>query len=54
LPFLDLWTGNPKGIVHTTAGYLLGATLAVKYAFDVHPEDKFACMAHVGWITSHT
>ena len=47
-------TGKPKGVVHTTAGYLLGATLTVKYVFDLHPDDKFACMADVGWITGHT
>lgn len=38
-------TGKPKGVVHTTAGYLLGAALTVKYVFDVHEEDRFACMA---------
>ncbi|KAJ4490668.1 acetate--CoA ligase [Lentinula aciculospora] len=47
-------TGKPKGILHTTGGYLLGALLTVKYVFDVHPGDKFACMADVGWITGHT
>ncbi|KAK9900257.1 acetate--CoA ligase [Cystobasidium minutum MCA 4210] len=47
-------TGKPKGVVHTTAGYLLGAATTLKYVFDVHPEDKFACMADVGWITGHT
>ncbi|KAL7417942.1 acetyl-coenzyme a synthetase [Mrakia frigida] len=47
-------TGKPKGVVHTTGGYLLGAALSVKYVFDVHPGDKFACMADVGWITGHT
>lgn len=47
-------TGKPKGVVHSTAGYLLGAYLTVKYVFDVHPDDKFACMADVGWITGHT
>ncbi|KAF8635001.1 hypothetical protein AX15_000614 [Amanita polypyramis BW_CC] len=47
-------TGKPKGVVHTTAGYLLGAALTVKYVFDVHPDDHFACMADVGWITGHT
>jgi hypothetical protein len=47
-------TGKPKGVVHTTGGYLLGATLTVKYVFDLHPDDKFACMADVGWITGHT
>jgi acetyl-CoA synthetase len=47
-------TGKPKGVVHSTAGYLLGAYLSVTYVFDVHPDDKFACMADVGWITGHT
>ncbi|KAF9793523.1 acetate--CoA ligase [Thelephora terrestris] len=58
VPFFILYTsgstGKPKGVVHTTAGYLLGAAVTVKYVFDVHPEDKFACMADVGWITGHT
>lgn len=40
--------------MHTTGGYLLGAAMTVKYVFDVHPEDKFACMADIGWITGHT
>lgn len=47
-------TGKPKGVVHTTGGYLLCAALTVKYVFDVHPDDKFACMADIGWITGHT
>jgi acetyl-CoA synthetase len=47
-------TGKPKGVVHCTGGYILGALLTVKYVFDVHPDDKFACMADVGWITGHT
>lgn len=47
-------TGTPKGVVHTTAGYLLGATATVKYVFDYHPEDIYACMADIGWITGHT
>jgi len=47
-------TGKPKGLVHTTGGYLLGVTLTVKYVFDVHPDDKFACAADVGWITGHS
>ena len=41
-------------MVHTTAGYLLGAALTVKYVFDVHSDDKFGCMADIGWITGHT
>ncbi|KAF9429362.1 acetyl-CoA synthetase [Entomortierella beljakovae] len=47
-------TGQPKGVMHTTAGYLLGAASTVKYVFDYHPGDIFACMADVGWITGHT
>ncbi|KAJ7620359.1 hypothetical protein FB45DRAFT_839568 [Roridomyces roridus] len=47
-------TGKPKGVVHTTGGYLLCAALTVKYVFDVHPGDRFGCMADVGWITGHT
>lgn len=47
-------TGKPKGVVHTTAGYLLGTALTVKHVFDVHENDKFACMADVGWITGHS
>lgn len=47
-------TGKPKGVVHTTGGYLLCAALTVKYVFDVHPDDRFACMADIGWITGHT
>ena len=40
--------------MHTTGGYLLCAAITVKYVFDVHPDDKFACMADIGWITGHT
>lgn len=47
-------TGKPKGVVHTTAGYILGTALTVKHVFDVHENDKFACMADVGWITGHS
>ncbi|KAF9429636.1 acetyl-CoA synthetase [Podila epigama] len=47
-------TGQPKGVMHTTAGYLLGAAATVKYVFDYHPNDIFACMADVGWITGHS
>ena len=47
-------TGKPKGVVHTTAGYCLGTALTVKHVFDVHENDRFACMADVGWITGHS
>ena len=51
------WTGLLPWFPSPSRGsdnYLLGASLALKYIFDVHPEDKFACMADVGWITGHT
>ncbi|KAI3407073.1 ACS2 [Candida oxycetoniae] len=47
-------TGSPKGVVHSTAGYLLGAALSTKYIFDVHPEDVLFTAGDVGWITGHT
>ncbi|KAI8991337.1 acetyl-coenzyme A synthetase [Mycotypha africana] len=47
-------TGTPKGVVHTSGGYLLGATATLKYTFDYHEGDIYACMADVGWITGHT
>ncbi|KAI8985859.1 acetyl-coenzyme A synthetase [Pilobolus umbonatus] len=47
-------TGAPKGIVHTTGGYLLGAASTLKYIFDIHEDDIYACMADIGWVTGHT
>jgi acetyl-CoA synthetase len=47
-------TGKPKGIVHTTAGYLLGAHLTTKYVFDLHDNDIFWCTADIGWVTGHS
>lgn len=47
-------TGKPKGIMHTIGGYLLGAAMTVKYVTDVHPNDRYGCMADLGWITGHT
>jgi acetyl-CoA synthetase len=47
-------TGKPKGILHTTGGYLLGAALTMKYVFDLREEDVFWCTADVGWVTGHT
>ena len=43
-------TGNPKGLIHTQAGYLLGAIMSTKYVFDVHQDDVFGCMADIGYI----
>ncbi len=47
-------TGKPKGIVHTTAGYLLGTYMTTKYIFDVRDDDVFWCSADVGWVTGHS
>lgn len=47
-------TGKPKGLVHTTGGYLTYAATTFRYAFDIKPQEVFASMADVGWITGHT
>jgi acetyl-CoA synthetase len=47
-------TGKPKGIVHTTGGYLTGALRSCKLVFDLKPTDLYWCTADVGWITGHT
>jgi len=47
-------TGKPKGIVHTTGGYLTGVSMTSKYVFDLKEEDVFWCTADVGWITGHS
>jgi acetyl-CoA synthetase len=48
-------TAKPKGIMHTTGGYLLGAAFTHKYVFDHHPDtDVYWCAADIGWVTGHT
>jgi acetyl-CoA synthetase len=47
-------TGKPKGILHTTGGYLVGATTSCKFVFDLRDEDVYWCTADVGWVTGHT
>jgi len=47
-------TGKPKGIVHTTAGYLVGVTATAKLVFDLKDNDVFWCTADVGWVTGHS
>ena len=47
-------TGKPKGVLHTTGGYLVYATMTMKYTFDYHDDDVFFCTADIGWITGHT
>ncbi|MHB1172654.1 MAG: acetate--CoA ligase, partial [Lacisediminihabitans sp.] len=48
-------TGRPKGILHTSGGYLTQVAFTQKYVFDLHPEtDVFWCTADVGWVTGHS
>jgi acetyl-CoA synthetase len=47
-------TGKPKGILHTTAGYLLQAHLTSKWVFDLKDEDIYWCTADIGWVTGHS
>jgi acetyl-CoA synthetase len=47
-------TGKPKGILHTTAGYLLWAHLTTKWVFDLKDEDTYWCTADIGWVTGHS
>jgi acetyl-CoA synthetase len=47
-------TGKPKGVVHTTGGYLLGVTATTSWVFDVRDEDTYWCTADVGWVTGHS
>ena len=47
-------TGKPKGVLHTTGGYLLGATMTSRWVFDLKEEDTYWCTADIGWITGHS
>jgi acetyl-CoA synthetase len=47
-------TAKPKGIIHTTAGYLLGASFTHHAVFDVKPDDVYWCAADIGWVTGHS
>jgi acetyl-CoA synthetase len=47
-------TARPKGIVHTTAGYLVGVATTHHYIFDVKPDSVYWCAADVGWVTGHS
>jgi len=47
-------TGKPKGVVHTTGGYLVGASTTHRYVFDIKEEDVFWCTADIGWVTGHS
>jgi acetyl-CoA synthetase len=47
-------TGKPKGIVHTTGGYLVGTYATTKVIFDLREEDVYWCTADIGWVTGHS
>ncbi len=47
-------TGKPKGIVHTTGGYLTGVAYSTKLVFDLREDDVFWCTADIGWVTGHS
>jgi acetyl-CoA synthetase len=47
-------TGQPKGVVHTTGGYLVYASMTHQYVFDYHDGDVYWCTADVGWVTGHS
>jgi len=47
-------TGKPKGVLHTTAGYLLYTYQTFKWIFDIREEDTYWCTADIGWITGHS
>jgi len=47
-------TGKPKGVVHTTGGYLTEVTYTTRLVFDLHDHDTYWCTADVGWVTGHS
>jgi len=47
-------TGQPKGVMHTTGGYMVYTATTHKYVFDYHEEDVYFCAADIGWITGHS
>jgi acetyl-CoA synthetase len=47
-------TGKPKGILHTTGGYLTMVTATMKWVFDLRDEDTYWCTADIGWVTGHS
>jgi acetyl-CoA synthetase len=47
-------TAKPKGILHTTAGYLLGTAFSHSAIFDIKPDDVYWCAADIGWVTGHS
>src|SRR5579863_2537345 len=47
-------TGQPKGVLHTTAGYLVYVSMTHQYVFDYHDGDIYWCTADIGWVTGHS
>ncbi|MCW6509457.1 acetate--CoA ligase [Lichenifustis flavocetrariae] len=47
-------TGAPKGVLHTTGGYLVYAAMTHQYVFDLHEDDVYWCTADIGWVTGHS
>jgi acetyl-CoA synthetase len=47
-------TGKPKGILHTTGGYLVGTYATTKWVFDLKDDDVYWCTADIGWVTGHS
>ncbi len=47
-------TGKPKGVLHTTGGYLIYVNQTFKYVFDYHDGDTYWCTADIGWVTGHS
>ncbi len=47
-------TGKPKGVVHSTGGYMVGAYATTRWVFDLQDEDTYWCAADCGWVTGHT
>jgi len=47
-------TGKPKGVVHTTGGYMVGTYITTKWIFDLKDDDVYWCTADVGWVTGHS
>ena len=47
-------TGKPKGVLHTTGGYMVGTTLTSNWVFDLKEDDIYWCTADIGWVTGHS
>jgi acetyl-CoA synthetase len=47
-------TGKPKGVVHSTGGYMIGTYITTKWVFDLKEEDTYFCTADIGWVTGHS